>query len=112
MGQDRVFLSGGELWDRISLWEMPFYLPVFVQSKRHPREAVSAIPSRTPSAVPMMDLTGRPVVLLSSEIRRKREGNESQVESGDTKRDGGGRACLGSKARPLRSGWCVCVVTT
>ena len=107
MGQDRVFLSGGELWDRISLWEMPSYLPVLVQSKRHPRAAVSAIPSRTPSAVPMMDLTGRPVVLLSSEIRRKREEKESKVKTGETRRDSVGRTCLGRKARPPKSGCCV-----
>lgn len=70
-------LARAQPGDRISLWEMPSYLPVLVWSRRHPRAADSASPTRTPTAMPMMDPTGRPVVLLSSEIRRKGEGNVS-----------------------------------
>ena len=45
---------------------------------------------------------------LSSKIRRKSQGNVSEVKSGDTRRGQEGRACLGRKERPLRSGWCMC----
>lgn len=39
-------------------------LPVLVQSRKYARVAMSATPIRTPSAMPMIDPTGRPVVLL------------------------------------------------
>ena len=84
-----------------------YQIPVLVQIRRYPRVATSATPIRTTSAMPMMDPKGRPLVLLSSEIRRKREEKESKVKTGETRRDSVGRTCLGRKARPPKSGCCV-----
>ena len=78
LGQDGVCLLASLLgWGRGGgqdrVWEMPSYLPAFTWSRRYPRAATSATPTRTPIAMPTLVPTGRPVGLLPSEIRSKRE---------------------------------------
>ena len=60
------------------------------------------------TVMPTMDPTGRPVVLLPSEIRREKEENESKVKYGETRKGRGERAWLRRKEKATEVYWCVC----